>query len=266
MLTADIINEPALYEIKNKINDKRYIGQSIKVRSRLLHHINLLNKNEHPNKHLQNSWNHHGAECFTFKVLEYCTIEDLDKKEDYYIAKYKSNNSQFGFNYRVDNKTNRGLKWSLEQREKMNIAMARNPWFHNHEIPQSTMEKAWEASRNKVWTQEEREKHSKILKGTKVADTSKMKLAQRGEGNPACKITEETAKEIIVLLKNNYCPVATLAAVYNVTVSNIHAIRKGRSWKYLDRTAIEEYYFLSGVNRVNEYCRNNKTGATDAAV
>lgn len=257
MLTS-IQNDAGIYEIYNTANGKRYIGQSIHVRTRLLRHINLLRKNEHPNKHLQSSWNYHGEECFTFNILEYCTIEALDQKEDSYIAKYNANDRHFGFNYRVDNKTNRGLKWSPEQREKMTKAMEINPWFHNHTIPQSTLEKAWSASRAKVWTKEERDRHSKILKGTKVADTSKMKLAQQGEGNPSCKITEDMVKEIIMLLNNTYCSVALLANVYHVTVSNIHAIRRGRSWKHLDRNNIEECYFLSGVKKVDEYNRNNQ--------
>jgi group I intron endonuclease len=256
-MLSHIKNGAGIYEIYNTINEKRYIGQSIRVRTRLLQHINLLRKNEHPNKHLQSSWNCYGEECFTFNILEYCDIENLDQKEDSYIAKYKANDQQFGFNYRVDNKTNRGLKWSPEQREKMVKAIETNPWFHNHSIPQSTMEKAWEASRAKVWTKEERDRHSKILKGTKVADTSKMKLAQQGEGNPSCKITEDTVKEIIMLLKNNYCSVALLANVYKVTRSNIYVIKQGRSWKHLDRANIEEHYFLSGAKKVDEYNRNN---------
>lgn len=266
ILTADIKNEAGLYEIYNRINGKRYIGQSVRVRTRLLRHINLLNKNEHPNKHLQSSWNYYGTDYFNFRVLEYCDLEILDQKEDYYIAKYKSNDSQFGFNYRIDNKTNRGLKWSSAQREKMVKAIENNLWYHNHSIPQATMEKAWEATRNRAWTVEQRAKHSRILKGLKVSDTSRMKLAQQGEGNPSCKISEESVKEIIMLLKNNYCSAAVLANVYQITLSNIYAIKQSRSWKHLNRAAIEEHYFLSGVDKVNEYYRNYKENSTDASV
>ena len=86
-ILADIKNGAGIYEIYNTINSKRYIGQSIHVRTRLLKHINLLNKNKHLNKHLQSSWNYHGEACFVFNILEYCDIECLDQKEDYYIAK-----------------------------------------------------------------------------------------------------------------------------------------------------------------------------------
>ena len=262
----NINNEPGIYEIYNKINCKRYIGQSINVRTRLLKHRNFLNKNKHQNNHLQNSWNKHGEDNFEFRVLEYCIIEDLDKKEDFYIYKFKSNDNNFGFNYRVDNKTNRGLKWSDNQRQKMMKAIESNPWYHNHTIPRSTMEKAWEASRNRVWTQEERDRHSKILTGTKVADTSKMKLAQQGENNPACKLSEESVKEIIMLLKNDYCTTNMLAVIYGVSYSSVALIRKNKSWKCIDRDNIQESYFIKGVDKVDKYCREHKTEIKDTAI
>ena len=258
LLDSDIKNESGIYEIRNKINNKRYIGQSLHVKTRISKHISLLKKGEHQNKHLQNSWNKYGKENFHFSVLEYCSVDMLDEKEDYYIAQYQSNNDQYGFNYRIDNKTNRGLKWSEEQREKMTLAIEINPWYRNHIIPLSTMQKAWEANKNKTWTQEERQRHSEILTGTKVSDTSNMKLAQQGEGNPSCKLSEEDVKEIIVLLQNDYCSVALLSCVYNVTKSNIRQIRCNRSWKYIERNNIEEKYFLSGVIKVDEYNRQHQ--------
>lgn len=257
-LDCNIKNAPGIYEIHNKINDKRYIGQSIHIRARVLKHINLLNKKEHENNHLQCSWNKYGEKNFEVNVLEYCSVDELDSKEDYYIAKYKSNDNQYGFNYRIDNKTNRGLKWSEEQREKMMTAIENNPWYRNHMIPLTTMQKAWEASRNKVWTQEERKRQSEILTGTKVQDTSKMKMAQQGERNPSCKLSEDSVKEIILLLKNKYCSAKTLSLVYCVSEANIRCIRCDISWKHIDRNDINENYYLSGVNKVNEYYRNNQ--------
>ena len=165
-----IKNIPGIYEILNIKNNKRYIGQSIHVRNRLFKHISMLRNNNHICKHLQDSWNKYGEENFQFNVIEYCNIEDLDKKEDFYIAKYQANKNAYGYNYRINNKTNRGLKWSEEQREKMKNAIENNPWYKNHTIPLEIMQKAWESSRNKIWTEEERKKHSKILTGTKVKD------------------------------------------------------------------------------------------------
>lgn len=265
-LDCNIKNAPGIYEIHNKINDKRYIGQSIHIRARVLKHINLLNKKEHKNNHLQCSWNKYGEENFEVNVLEYCAVDELDNKEDYYITKYKSNDNKYGFNYRIDNKTNRGLKWSEEQREKMMMAIDNNPWFRNHTVPLSTAKKAWEANKGRIWTQEERDRQSERLTGLTVEDTSKMKLAQQGEGNPACKLSECSVKEIILLLQNKYCSVKLLSRVYCVTEDNIRMIRCNRSWKHIDRNNIEEKYFLLGVEKIDEYNRKHKEEIANIAI
>ena len=67
-ILTTIKNEPGIYEIHNTISGKRYIGQSVHVRTRLLKHINLLNKNKHLNKHLQSSWNYYGEDKFPEEV------------------------------------------------------------------------------------------------------------------------------------------------------------------------------------------------------
>lgn len=113
-----IKNSPGIYEIYNAVNGKRYVGQSIKLKQRLQRHLNELRRGTHKNKHLQSSWNKYGEEKFCFEPIEYCDISDLDSREDYYIGLFNCNDRERGYNIRIDNKTNRGLKWSDEQREK----------------------------------------------------------------------------------------------------------------------------------------------------
>lgn len=253
-IDISIKNEPGIYEILNIKNNKRYIGQSQKVRTRLLKHRRTLIKNKHQNAHLQSAINKYGIECFEFNVIEYCSIDKLDSKEDFYIKKFNSNDREHGYNYRIDNVTNRGLKWTEDQREKMfEYINDENSYHKNHTIPLSTMEKAWEAARNRVWTEEERKRHSEILRGTKVKDTSNMKLAQRGENNPSCKLSEEEVKEIILLLNNKYCTQKLLGEVYGVNSTNIGAINSCRSWKHIPRDCIDESYYVIGIKKVEEY-------------
>lgn len=59
-----------IYQIKNKINGKIYIGSAVNFDRRKYHHIYLLNKNIHRNLKLQNSWNKHGEDNFEFYILE----------------------------------------------------------------------------------------------------------------------------------------------------------------------------------------------------
>lgn len=88
-----------IYKIENKINNKKYIGQSKDIHGRWKSHINELNNNKHKNDYLQNAWNKYGDENFTFTILEVCTIDQLNQLEKHYIEKYDTfNNDTNGYN------------------------------------------------------------------------------------------------------------------------------------------------------------------------
>jgi len=86
-----------IYLFINKINGKRYIGQSIRVRDRISEHIqNVINKK---NCVLYNAINRYGLENFEFSIIDSANnIIELNNKEIVYINLYKSNNRNFGYN------------------------------------------------------------------------------------------------------------------------------------------------------------------------
>ena len=57
-----------LYYIRNKKNDKFYVGSSDELPKREYYHFNRLKHNKHPNCHLQNAWNKYGKEAFSFET------------------------------------------------------------------------------------------------------------------------------------------------------------------------------------------------------
>lgn len=79
-----------VYSITNKVNNKKYIGQSLDIKHRWRHHINELKKNKHANSHLQNAWNKYGEEKFNFEIIQICEPSELDIKEQYWIKYYDS--------------------------------------------------------------------------------------------------------------------------------------------------------------------------------
>ena len=61
-----------IYCIENKINNKKYIGQSIDIDRRWQEHKNELNRNAHANQYLQNAWNKYDAFNFDFYIIKAC--------------------------------------------------------------------------------------------------------------------------------------------------------------------------------------------------
>lgn len=59
-----------IYQIKNRINNKRYIGSAVNLKKRWRQHLNNLCRRRHYNKHLQAAFNKYGEEAFVFSILE----------------------------------------------------------------------------------------------------------------------------------------------------------------------------------------------------
>lgn len=73
-----------IYKIENLTDGKIYIGQSVHIEIRWMEHCR-------GNKTLIDKIiSKEGKNNFTFSILEECSIEDLNEKEQYYIKKYNS--------------------------------------------------------------------------------------------------------------------------------------------------------------------------------
>lgn len=113
-------NKSGIYCIENKNNNKKYIGQSVNIHYRWTKHKHELNNNCHHNEYLQNAWNKYGENTFEFYVLEYCSKENLDEKEKYYISLYNSTNRDLGYNLQSGGQFSN--THSEESRKKISIS------------------------------------------------------------------------------------------------------------------------------------------------
>lgn len=77
-----------VYEIKNTLKDKRYIGSSKNIGQRWKKHLQEIKNGKHRNGYLQNAFNKYGFDSFTFSIVEECLEEDLKSREQYYIDLY----------------------------------------------------------------------------------------------------------------------------------------------------------------------------------
>lgn len=81
-----------IYIIKNDINDKVYIGQSINIYKRIQEHFykSECNKDVSYNNALHSAIRKYGKEHFYYEILEECDASLLDEYEIEYINKYNS--------------------------------------------------------------------------------------------------------------------------------------------------------------------------------
>lgn len=107
-----------IYCIENKINHKKYIGQSVDIKERWRHE----RQNKKNNKHFTRAINKYGIDNFLFTILEECSPQELDDKEQLYIKKFNSDNQKFGYNMETGGKNYSTwfVKLSEEERKEIN--------------------------------------------------------------------------------------------------------------------------------------------------
>jgi len=95
-ISNDTTKVSGIYKIINKINGKYYIGSTKNFHKRRSNHIYHLNKNNHKNNYLQNSWNKHGKNNFNFLIIEQTTanFKTLKDTEQKYLDMAKTERSK----------------------------------------------------------------------------------------------------------------------------------------------------------------------------
>ncbi|KKN29491.1 hypothetical protein LCGC14_0843550 [marine sediment metagenome] len=149
-----------IYEIRNKINGKRLIGQTVQrnVNYRWSDHKRKLRQKTHDNPHLQNAWRRYGESNFEFSVIEddIDSIDRLNYLEIYYIDKFNARNPDHGYNIREGG---RNGKLSDSTKQKL---QGRIPW-----------------NKGRAWTKEERKRISQGLVGRKFTKKEQDKRSKR---------------------------------------------------------------------------------------
>ena len=108
-----------IYSIKNILDNKRYVGQTINLEKRKICHFHSLKNNSHFNFKLQGDFNKYGENNFLFEILVYCEPTELTKYEQSFVNFYKSNI----YNILLDCvNSQQGIKMSEETRKKMSIS------------------------------------------------------------------------------------------------------------------------------------------------
>lgn len=180
-MTASIVS--GIYLILNTKTRKIYIGQAFNIRQRWQLHRRSLRGGYHHNIHLQRAWNKYGATAFEFKILEYCSIEQLDEREQHYLDLYLPKGDCY--NIAQDAKSpNRGNKLTDEQKQRMSEVR------RGKKMPPRSEEHRRKISEaNKLRPPASAETRQKISDAGKrrppVSDETREKLSKSLKGRPA---------------------------------------------------------------------------------
>ena len=119
-----------IYCIRNVIDNKRYIGQSVRMQLREYEHFESLRKGTHFNSHLQYAYNLYGSDSFVFEILEKCSIDMLSDREIYWISFFGGYASDDLYNLIPGGKSNvgecnprYGKHWSEEWKTNQSTRM-----------------------------------------------------------------------------------------------------------------------------------------------
>lgn len=195
------MNISGVYQIKNLMNGKVYVGSSINFKKRLIRHKSQLRNNKHDNKYLQRSYNKYGIKCFDFSLLESCEKINLIATEQKWIDSLNSYNA--GYNLRPIANNNHGWHHTCESKVKLSVALAGRKLSDSHKLSlsialtgkivlPSTRAKLSAANMGKIASIETREKLSIALslrnkgntyrKGIPMSNHTKAMLIKANKG------------------------------------------------------------------------------------
>lgn len=246
-----------IYQIKNILTGKVYVGSSIDIHDRILDHKQMLKKDKHHSPKLQNSVNKYGVENFLFEMIEECSKEFLVEREQYWIDLFSGYTN--GYNSRPKASNNLGFKFSEESKERIRKSQkglqagSKHPLYgkkHSEETKQKMRlsklgKKLSEETKNKM--SEIRKGRKSPMEGKKHSEESKKKISEKGKNlrcgtkNKASKLNDEIVYEIrkfwdeLKPEQNNvtYKTILLFCEKYGVTYTTMYNIVKKKSWLHI---------------------------------
>lgn len=96
---------PYIYKITNSINQKCYIGKTLRtVEERWKEHCKEYKRQRVEKRPLYNAMKKYGLDCFNVEIVEECSEEELGKREQYWIETYGTYRNGYNATYGGDGK------------------------------------------------------------------------------------------------------------------------------------------------------------------
>ena len=112
-----------IYQIRNIVDNKIYVGSAIDIDKRWRQHKSNLKLTKHHSIHLQRAWILYGEEHFSFEIIEYVSDKDiLLIREQYWIDKTQSYVANYGYNINQKAHSRIGVKATQETKDKLSLS------------------------------------------------------------------------------------------------------------------------------------------------
>ena len=191
MANKSISHTSGIYIVVNIKNGKVYIGKAKDLHRRWNDHKRMLNEGSHFNRHLQFAWDKYKEKAFSFKILEYCSVDQLNEREIHHIAIYRARGLAYNLTNGGDGLSNmteeirskigdgmRGKTHTDETKRKMSEAHKGLPRSEEHKRRLS------ESQLGKIVSEETRLKQSEAAKRRlPISDETRKKMSESSKGN-----------------------------------------------------------------------------------
>lgn len=239
--------KPGIYEIINKLSNKRYIGSAKCFQERWHGHASSLKNKKHQCKHLRNSFNKYFEEQKNDDFIEFNVLEIMENstkeerliREEYWINEYKKKNIEL---------YNSQLKPTKEPKDRSCFSLSPEETKLKHS---ERSKKNWQnpiyLAKNPCGTNQE--KRDRLLKKWKnedfrklVSDNSKKYNSDDKHIQKLITRSQKTYNGLIAPDGTIYSPIANLrkfAKEHNIAAGNLYALVGGKygqydGWKSID--------------------------------
>jgi group I intron endonuclease len=207
-----------IYLLRNAVNGKVYVGQSIHTWRRWHEHKKCAKRGD--KSHLYDAMRKYGADVFEHEVLEVCTPYEFDVREAYWMEQYDCRNQDKGYNLmpagqlgrvmdddcreRIASKL-RGRKVSPERLAQMKIESTGRK--HSEETkkkisdgnkgsngPNTKIAAALKA-RYAAFTDEQKQEYADKRRGFKHTDESRQAMSDQRKGKPKSEATKAKMRD-----------------------------------------------------------------------
>lgn len=156
-----MFKECVIYKITNTVTKQIYIGSSIVIKDRIQRHFKDLKADKHHSQKMQRSYNKYGKEGFTVEYLMIIPEHYRQKIEQWFL----DNNDCYFNNEKIVSKPSIGRIRTKKEIEDTRQRMLGNEyWKLTPPMSKENKIKASTRAKNRVWSQESREKLSDSLK------------------------------------------------------------------------------------------------------